>query len=359
MKKNIYIKNSFCKFLVMPLFVIICFINFMVLGLFTFQVFAGDITVTGDDTNSLQISVKDNIRLKGKRILLGDIVNIDNCSDSLKKSINSVQLGRSPGLGKEKRLSNRTIVASLKRKSWFPDNARISLPDSIVVMRDSQNVLNEKLRSLFDDYIAGQINEFNNGYTGANSEGNGFRVSGFRSHGHRVFPGGVLEFDVVRRGAGPVRGRVSLSVIVYVDGRECGKISLTGTVHRTEKVVCVKRALKRGTVLKWTDLSLRTIESSAGSNDVVTEKSDIVGMCLRQSVRGGGILKISMLKAPFAIKRGDRVKLVVKSGSLRVVTLGVAKNNAPLNGQIQVQNIRSKKLVTGRVVSSSTVEVLL
>ena len=82
-------------------------------------------------------------------------------------------------------------------------------------------------------------------------------------------------------------------------------------------------------------------------------------MCLRQSVRGGGILKISMLKAPFAIKRGDRVKLVVKSGSLRVVTLGVAKNNAPLNGQIQVQNIRSKKLVTGRVVSSSTVEVLL
>ena len=373
MEKFIYLKKNFLKIVMISL---IGCLNLLVLNLFVLFVSAEEIKVATDIANdSVQIIVRENIKLYGKYILLGDIVKVDNCDYTLKTHIENVNLGRVPRLGEEKKLARRTIIASLESKKWFPDNVQLFMPDSIVVRRDSQNILNDMLKRLFENYIAEQLNDdnsinengnipsryfssFNANYN-ENIAENRFRVTNFRSIGSRVFPDGVLEFDVARRNKGDLKGRVNLSVVVYVDGSESGKISLSGIVHRNEKVVYVKKSMKRGDILKRSDLSTRIIESSKSSNNFIGNIKNVAGMCLRQSVRRGIILKTDMVKRPFAVKRGDRVRLIAKSGRLKVMARGIVKNSASLNEQVQVQNVRSKKIITGRVISPSTVEVVL
>lgn len=59
------------------------------------------------------------------------------------------------------------------------------------------------------------------------------------------------------------------------------------------------------------------------------------------------------------VKARERVSLVVRAGGLSVTAVGEAQQAGALGQTVQVQNVDSKKLVTGRVTGPGTVEVEL
>ncbi len=57
------------------------------------------------------------------------------------------------------------------------------------------------------------------------------------------------------------------------------------------------------------------------------------------------------------IHQNDLVQLIAKVGPLQVKTRGEALQNGRAGQMIQVRNVDSKAIVTGRVMDRSTVEV--
>jgi len=65
-----------------------------------------------------------------------------------------------------------------------------------------------------------------------------------------------------------------------------------------------------------------------------------------------------MVSVPPVIHKGDKVKLVAKSGNIKIVTFGIAKSAGGTGDQIRIENMTSKKTIVGRVKDASTVEVI-
>jgi flagella basal body P-ring formation protein FlgA len=83
-----------------------------------------------------------------------------------------------------------------------------------------------------------------------------------------------------------------------------------------------------------------------------------VGKRLKQSVKAGQYLRLNMLAVPPVVQRGDRVKILVKNGPLKIETVGIAKASGGIGEQIKVENISSKKTVVGRIRDATAVEIL-
>jgi flagella basal body P-ring formation protein FlgA len=290
----------------------------------------------------LSITVGGNAAVDGRRIHLSDIAEISGEASLVERS-SAITLGSAPRLGTEKTLDRRRIESLLRSNRWLPSAAEISIPDTVVVVRASQDADTETLRELFHDAFAG---------------GDEIVVSRFKIRGSSVFPPGRIVYTPNGNGSRRREGRVRLVVGVEVDGLSCGKLTLSGWVDRFGEVVCLRRSLTRGTRITPGDLVVERRSLVGLSSGYISEKADAVGMCLDRKGGAGDPLTEGMLSRPAVIRRGDRVKIVARNGRMKITAIGIAKGDAPLRGQLRVENIASKKIVVGRVVDGSTVEVL-
>ncbi|MEW8014734.1 MAG: flagellar basal body P-ring formation chaperone FlgA [Candidatus Sedimenticola endophacoides] len=84
-----------------------------------------------------------------------------------------------------------------------------------------------------------------------------------------------------------------------------------------------------------------------------------LGNTLKRSLRMGSVLLPTHIKAPYAIKRGERVSIIAKSGELYVRMQGKALESGALNDRIQVRNESSDRKIEALVTARGVVEVTL
>jgi len=299
---------------------------------------------TGDA--SLGITVRSEAQALGDLILLKDLAVISTTDSRLKSRIGDIAFGGAPKPGREKRLSGRRIASRLKAEKWIPDSAVIRLPAQVLVSRAWQQVSRESLQRLFQDYVASKVRSGE------------FEVRKFKVRGDLKLPTGRLQLAVSSPARNNLCGSVRVRITARVDGRKCGRITLSGWVDRYEQVVCASRPIPRHAVLSETDIALQRINLSKAPTNLIVHINDAVGSRIKQRLDTGACLRTNMLEIPPLVRKGDRVKLVARGGHLAVSTVGIARKNGAKDDQIPVENITSGKTVTGRVINESTVEVL-
>ncbi|MCP4021256.1 MAG: flagellar basal body P-ring formation protein FlgA, partial [Desulfobacteraceae bacterium] len=75
------------------------------------------------------------------------------------------------------------------------------------------------------------------------------------------------------------------------------------------------------------------------------------------SVGTNEIIKTSILKAAPLIKKGDVVTLVAQKDKLSIMTKGICLEDGYRDKLIRVENIRSGRMIRGRVKEKSRVEI--
>ena len=291
------------------------------------------------------IAIKPETVVNGDRIYLKDI--LDSSSDSkLAEKIGNLIVGYAPRPGKEKKLTGSWIVSKLRSKKWLPKDAKISTPKYIRVSRAYQNLNPQHLERVFLNYIASRSGKAD------------FKVSQFKVRGSDKFPTGRMTFNILKPIPKKLSGRVSLRIAVSLGGKERGRLTLSGWIDRFESVLCANRYLPRNTTLSAADVKMQQMNVSKAPANLVTDLQDAVGKRLKQNIKPGEAIRHNMLSIPPLIRKGDKVKLVAQSGSMRIVTLGIAKSSGGLGDQIRIENITSKKTVVGRVKDHSTVQVI-
>lgn len=125
---------------------------------------------------------------------------------------------------------------------------------------------------------------------------------------------------------------------------------------RAADVPVAARALDRGALM--TEADLAAADGTAWSNRIILrEARDIVGKELKRRMNEGEAFRISDLKSPTLIKRGQLVALLVSSGGLQIAAAGRAMQDGSVGDIIKTQNTASRTIVEGEVTSNGTIKI--
>jgi len=83
-----------------------------------------------------------------------------------------------------------------------------------------------------------------------------------------------------------------------------------------------------------------------------------IGLPLRRSLRAGDPLRPTDVEQPLLVKRGDTVELVAAADGVAVSVAAVALGPGRVGDVVSVRNVRTQRVVKGKVAGAGTVEAL-
>jgi len=131
------------------------------------------------------------------------------------------------------------------------------------------------------------------------------------------------------------------------------------TLALYKKIVVASRTLPRGTQLIREDIKLEERDTTQLHRGYLTNPEQVIGNTLKRNLQMNSVLLPSHIKAPYTIKRGERVTILAKAGALLVRMNGKALENGTLNEQIKVLNESSKRKIEATVKGRGIVEIAL
>lgn len=168
------------------------------------------------------------------------------------------------------------------------------------------------------------------------------------------------------RASGPAVGRVNVDVTVVSGQQAPIEIPVSFDVRHFDTVVSTARPIPRGRKIQMDDLYLHRWDVT-GAQDYCTQPDKLVGrvagrtlsavQIVREQDLERGSANLSGSDQPVLIKRAARVKLTAKIGDLNITVAGEALQDGRVGEIIRVQNVESKSVVQGRVLSADEVEI--
>lgn len=184
------------------------------------------------------------------------------------------------------------------------------------------------------------------------------RVSGFGAIPDNIeLPAGKLTYRLESPPQPNRLGRQSIAVLLLVDGREQGRVRLSGDLARIGEVVCLSDRAGRGRILNAADLTVIRREITMLDQARPVSLAEAVGKQLRVSLQAGAILYDHLLVDPPLVKRGDRVTIIARGGQVQVAAIGEVRETGARGEWVRVKNLTSRREIQARVVESGLVEV--
>lgn len=184
------------------------------------------------------------------------------------------------------------------------------------------------------------------------------RIDNFSLEPDRLsVPKGKLDYTIKEQIHPNYLGRKTVTLTVWVDGKESGIVKMSGDLRLYGDVVCTTRRLRRNVILAEDDVDVVRRDVSMLGADFAKSLEPVVGKELKTSLRAGAVLYEHLLEEPPLVQRGDLVTILARSDHIEVSAPGRARNAGAKGELVQVKNLMSRRIVYGRVVNPSVVEV--
>lgn len=151
----------------------------------------------------------------------------------------------------------------------------------------------------------------------------------------------------------------NVSVKVNCDSPRPWTIYVPARVDTFAEVAVVARSVARGEILTLEDVTLRRMSTSQGGFGLVLDVQQVIGKELKRRLEAGEPVRLSHIKAPQVIRKGDRVVLEASTSGVSVVTTGTALANGEVGEQIQIRNEKSERVVDAEVVAPGKARIAL
>lgn len=123
------------------------------------------------------------------------------------------------------------------------------------------------------------------------------------------------------------------------------------------KVWALKNDFEAGHKLELSNIHEVKVASKKVTRGQITDPNMAIGAQLMRAVKANTPLKKSLLKIPKLVKRASTVELIFKKGGIFLIAEGEALGDGKRGDIIKVKNLKSKKIVTGRVIGVNKVDV--
>lgn len=129
------------------------------------------------------------------------------------------------------------------------------------------------------------------------------------------------------------------------------------SVQIYRNIVVASRSLAQNKILKAEDFHTERFDIKRFSGAYLTDQDKIIGKQLIRPVQLGNPLLPNMLKEPILVRRGEIVTLLAKTRTYEVRMQGKAMMDGAYGDRIRVRNLRSKRIIEGKLAKDGTVFV--
>lgn len=297
--------------------------------------------------HAFDVTFKKNATINGSLVRLGDVATVSGVSD-IEKSLLTTPVANSPAPGEKAYLRSVNIKKYLYSSQNLPEDIQWKGSSSVAVTRDGITINATQMLQFISDYLRSQEASLP------------FADMRFIPISHPLpftLPTGELTCDVIPSNPG-ILSSSRFSLIFKVDDRVVKNMSIRGKIEALANIIATSIPVKKGTILGPQHIK-ETVMDISELKDPGFSPDQFLGKKLRRNLRAGSPIKLSMVETLPVIHRGEKVKIVVKSGAMLLTATGLAHSDGKINDLIRVQNINSNKVVFGKVTGPGIVEVYL
>ena len=293
---------------------------------------------------NLTIAVRPESEVKGPWLTLGDIADVSGDSAERVKLFRELPLGDAPKPGTTEYLTPASLEPKLAANRVDFAAITWSVPPQLKITTRSQTVSGRQLAEAAQSFLT---------QTAAGST-----VTLLDLPTDLPAPVGKLELVPELYGVIRYAGQTTVQVAVRSDGRSFVKVPVQFEVRRLLDVVVATTNLNAGDILTEQSVRLERMDAGKLAAGYLTELDKAIGLQVRYALPPGSVIGERNLTRPILIKRGENVKIVARVGELEVVANGVTFAQGAAGDLVRVQNLVTKKFLTGRVQNDKSVLVL-
>ncbi|MBW2061049.1 MAG: flagellar basal body P-ring formation protein FlgA [Deltaproteobacteria bacterium] len=303
--------------------------------------------LTAGQAADLSVMVKSKAHVRGAKIFLKDIAFITGPDCALKRDIGLVFITKAPKPGQSIKIRQDYLTHRLRASSLPLDRFEWSLPQLVTVSREYQTITAEILKKIFKDYLSA-----NDPYRSSDWE-----LVSLRAGTLPRLPAGRLTYKIISHPT-PNPTYLSLTIYCFVDNKEAAHVRVAGRINLFCQAVVAARTIERGEVIRAKDIKTARVNLARLRQAAINSPAEVIGKANRRRRLHPGqpILARDLSKQP-VVKKGDTLTIMVESGTLRITTLGKAKQDGAAGEKIPVLNLRSKKVVMARILGPNLARI--
>lgn len=171
-------------------------------------------------------------------------------------------------------------------------------------------------------------------------------------------PDGQLSWKVVPGKGDWKPGRQTIPVEVSVNGKRATVIQVGANLKQSVRYLVVKRSLKRGDLVRESDLRWEEGALDRAPVDLVDNPRQLVGQAATRQIQPDRPLQSEWFTVPNVVARGERVQVAVAKSGLHIETVGIAKGPGRVGETIQLENPISHRRFEARITGPGRAEVV-
>lgn len=145
---------------------------------------------------------------------------------------------------------------------------------------------------------------------------------------------------------------------VYIDGKFYRRATCYYRVMVYDKVLVAARDIPLEHKIAAGDVRLEEREIESRADEYLTEIAAAAGQVPARVIKEGTPITERMLQSPIVMEAGAAITLVANHNGIQAKAEGVAMQRGRIGKIIRVRNAKSRKVLRGRVIDASTVEIL-
>jgi len=175
----------------------------------------------------------------------------------------------------------------------------------------------------------------------------------------RLRQAGIDPRNVEFTGAAEVRvstRNTAVSAAAVTTSKTTPDINTVNSGEKVYTVVVPVRDIARHEIITEADLAVEQRQGKTVPSNLASLE-DLIGKRATRLLPAGQYLTVSAAEVPPVVERGDYVTLLVTVGSIQVTTLGQVRQAGGIGEIVAVENVSSRTIVYGKVISSDLVKI--
>ncbi len=297
--------------------------------------------------SEISMEFKENSKVDGPYITLGEIADIKTEDIILFDKIKNIELGYAPPPGISKTITTNYIKIKIRQNGIDPEKILSSYPEKVIVTSEYNEVKGEEIITKAKEYLSSKIKHIEN-----------ICIISSQTIPSILTPKGNIE--LVPQGNVPsvIYGPLNIIVNINVNGDIYQKVRIILDVKIIEDVVITQNNLKKGEILSKESVSIVKKTITPAEKDTLFNKiDDVLGQELIAHIGSNTAISKNMIRKPYIVKKGDRVKIILDAPFMSLNTVGNVMESGMSGEIIKVKNADSGKIILGKIVNSQTLVV--
>ncbi|NNG03169.1 MAG: flagellar basal body P-ring formation protein FlgA, partial [Inquilinus sp.] len=152
-------------------------------------------------------------------------------------------------------------------------------------------------------------------------------------------------------------GRFAAPLVAPADGPAVLRLPLSGRAVGVAAVPVLIRRVRPGEVIGAADIGHVDITSDRLQSDVALDASEMIGMSPRRLLAANAPLRLTDLRPPTLVRRGETVTMLLQTGALALSARGRALDEGAAGDVIRVVNTDSNRTIEAEIRGPGTVVV--